>query len=280
MSCDVNQRRIDDVVSGELSAAAWSELRSHLGTCEACRARYDRAAMMARALDGGLDSILRPSAGELDRVGTAVLDEIAPVRKAGMRRFFEALSPSPKWTAAWAFGAAAVLLLVAIPLRPRSPGAGPSADDSPETLQARGTATAEQRGSVRAFCVGVDGTVREDKSCRVTEQLRFTVTNKGYKYLFLVGADDKSAPKWYAPTPPETRSVAISDGVDQPVGHAVRINVNHGVGKLRVYALFSNEPLESTEIERALSNTTVQGSRLLSQPQDVAQEMIGLEIKP
>ena len=82
------------------------------------------------------------------------------------------------------------------------------------------------------------------------------MSNPGsYKSVFLVGMDDDHAPKWYAPKPPVAESVPAPAGLqDTPVGGAVKLGVNHGPGRVRIFALFSDKPVRTPgEVRRALN---------------------------
>src|SRR5262249_37697919 len=83
---------------------------------------------------------------------------------------------------------------------------------------------------------------------------KLAVSNPGnYKTVFLVGMDDDHATKWYAPKPPVGESVPAPAGVnDTPVGGAVRIAVNHGPGRVRIFALLSDKPVRAPEVESAV----------------------------
>ena len=85
------------------------------------------------------------------------------------------------------------------------------------------------------------------------------MSNPGkYARVFLVGVDAEHELKWYAPRPPETESVAAPDTSkaaaetpDVPVGATIRLQVNHQNGPVRIYALFSDTPVRSSEVQVA-----------------------------
>jgi hypothetical protein len=122
-------------------------------------------------------------------------------------------------------------------------------------------------------------------SCNRSAQLKLAVSNRGgFRKLFLVGVDEERNIKWYAPRPPQSESVDAPVGdVDVPVGSAVRLEVNHDPGSVRVYALFSDEPLMSAEVERAIASLPPIGPLPEALPlarTDVLQRSILFDITP
>ena len=122
--------------------------------------------------------------------------------------------------------------------------------------------------------------------CARTTQLRLTVSNAGkFKNVFVVGFDDEFNPKWYAPRPPEAQSVGAPDGVDQQIGAAVKLGINHDPGKVRIYALFSDAPVSTQEVEAAADRLREQGkkpSQIESLPllrTDVIQKSLVLDVE-
>ena len=235
---DKYERLIEGMLLDPLSAPAWQELRGHLRDCTGCRARYDRVALAERMLHGGPAALATPSPASFDRIGAALLDGLAPAPRSAWKRVLEWLAPPQRWG-----GALAAMLVVAIlpvVLRPVP---------APSEFQARGGRPADRAAGVRAFCLDASGVTPR---CTRASQLKLTVSNGGgFGRVFLVGVDDQWNLKWYAPRPPEMASVPAPAGVDQPVGAAVRVGVNHDPGKVRIYALFSDTPVSASEIEAA-----------------------------
>jgi hypothetical protein len=236
---DKYERLIDGMVLDPLSAPAWQELRGHLRDCDACRARYDRVALAERMLHGGPAALATPSPASFDRIGAAVLDGLEPAPKPAWKRALAWLAPPQRWGVALA--AMLVVAILPVVLRPTPPDAN--------EFQARGGRPAERAAGLRAFCLDQSGVTPR---CTRASQLKLTVSNGGgFGRVFLVGVDDQWNLKWYAPRPPELASVPAPVGVDQPVGAAVRVGVNHDPGKVRIYALFSDTPVSASEIEAA-----------------------------
>jgi hypothetical protein len=236
-------------------------------------------------LHGGPDKAFEPSPFELDRIAEAVLDHSAPPSKSGWQRALQWFAPTQRWAAGVAMAAAALLLIPLLSNRPPTPAApGPKGSSGPvELFQARGGLPADARqAGLRAFCLDGDKVLPLDSKgsqpprCDRNAQLKLAVSNPGsYKSVFLVGMDDDHSPKWYAPKPtigepsgarrgapreavpsgvPETmESVPAPAGInDTPVGGAVKLGVNHGPGRVRIFALFSDKPVRAPEVESAV----------------------------
>lgn len=270
---DKYERLIDEIIVGDVPPAEWEELRAHLRGCSDCRARYDRVALAERMLSGGPAALYQPSQASFERIGAAVLDGAA-AKESAWQRLVQWLAPTQRWAVGVA--AAAALVLVPVLLRTSKPAA--------DGFQARGGAPHERSAGLRAFCLGAEGVTPR---CTRDSQLKLTVSNAGkFGRVFLVGLDDDWAPKWYAPRPPEIQSVTAPDGVDVPVGPTVRLGVNHDPGKVRIYAVFSDAPVTSQEIEAAAEQLRQQGktpSQVDALPllrTDVVQKSVVIDVEP
>jgi len=266
---------IDELILDELEPSDWQRLRTHLPGCASCRARYDRVSLAERMLHGGPRALDTPSSTLLRRLEGAVVDLAAVRSPPAWQRALSWLAPTHRWATA---AAAVAVVAVLIPFLLRAPA--PSSGD----FQVRGGASHERAAGLRAFCIGDDGVTPR---CVRAAQLRLTVSNGGkFQRVFLVGLDDEWAPKWYAPRPPEQTSVAAPDGVDVPVGPAVRLGVNHDPGKVRIFALFSDAPVMAQEIEAAAARLRQQGRRpsqidaLPLDRTDVVQKSVVLDVEP
>jgi hypothetical protein len=251
--CDANQRLVDEIVLGELPPAKWQGLREHLRGCDGCRERYNRVVLAERMLNGGPAALGSPSPAELARIGASLFAE---EKRSVWARAAAWLAPTPRWTAA-ATLALAVLLVPFVVLR--RPSLRPA-----DEFQARGTGapatSMERRGGLRAFCIEGDQVRALDERgrCSMSANLKLTVSNPGrFQRVFVVGVDGERSVKWYAPHPPERESVTAPEGIDAPVGGAVRLGVNHSPGPVRIYALFSDAPVRADEIEAAAAKGTL-----------------------
>jgi hypothetical protein len=55
--------------------------------------------------------------------------------------------------------------------------------------------------------------------------------------------------------------VSAPDGIDQQIGAAVKLGINHDPGKVRVYALFSDAPVTMQEVQAAADRLREQGRK-------------------
>jgi hypothetical protein len=273
MSHDRYIRLIDDMLVRDVEPGEWNELHRHMAGCLTCRARYDRVSLAERMLHGGPSALATPSSSTLKRLEGAVLGAAAAPLPA-WQRALQWMAPTQRWAVGVAAAAAVVVL---IPFLARSPAPH-------DEFQTRGTTTSHERtAGLRAFCIGDDGVTPR---CARTTQLRLTVSNAGkFQHIFVVGFDDDFNPKWYAPRPPEQQSVTAPDGVDQQIGTAVKLGVNHDPGKVRIYALFSDAPVTTQEVQAAADRLREQGkhpSQIESLPllrTDVIQKSLVLDVE-
>lgn len=278
-------RLIDEVVLDELRDSRWERLRAHLGGCPACRARYNKAVRATRMLAGGPAAVDTPSPQELARIGRAVL---GPEPKGGFSRLLEWFSPVQRWSAGLVAAAAVIAL---VPLVGKLTAQKHAAD--PEFQPRGGQHTGkpvnlyhngqpERPASLRAFCLDGDKVQPLDPlmppgaaalkafapKCAVTSQLKLAVSNPGkFQRVFLVGVDAARDLKWYAPRPPEAESVVAPQPKEGepgavPIGASIRLGVNHDAGALRIFALFSDKPVTTTEVEAAVAELGKRGGRV------------------
>jgi hypothetical protein len=296
-------RLVDEVITSELPAEKWDRLRKHLQGCARCRARYNKAVLAERMLNGGPKAVDQPSPLELDRIARAVLPPAnVPVWQRLLQWF---AAPTQRWVATGLVAAAAAVLVIPM-LRQGAPGVSAPA---PETFQPRGGKgpvelfsktingkTVERSAGLRAFCLDRDQVQALDPKgpaaprCERSAQLKLAVSNPGgFQHLFLVGMDGEHDLKWYAPRPPETASVAApkdTQGIDVPVGASVRLAVNHRAGPVRIYALFSDAPVTAAEVEAATQELEKQhvkaeaAGELPLKRKDVLQRSLLIDVMP
>jgi hypothetical protein len=249
MTHEAHPDLMDALFTDELPPERARDVMRHIAACEGCKARYDRMAYVDRVLGGGPSAIRAPSKAELDRVAGVVFARLAPPEtESALARFLRSfLAPAP-------FAAAAAAVVLAVVLVP-----SPNAPRDLDGFQARGSDLVKRPARVRAFCTGSDGApidLQVTPQCSIHGQLELALANPGgYRYAFVVGVQPDLSPRWYAPKPPETRSAEApgKDRGDVPFGAATRLDVNHDAGPLRIYALFSDDPIEASEVERAIA---------------------------
>jgi hypothetical protein len=260
--------------SDDKAAHKWQTLRAHLLGCPRCRERYDRVALAERMLHGGPGALSTPSPSSFARIGAAVIAQ-ATARPSAQQRLVQWLAHPRRWVAGVATAAALAVLIPFFVARQHG-----------DEFQSRGGARGERLAGVRAFCLDDNGVTPR---CTRDSQLRLTVSNGGkFRYVFLFGLDDAHAVKWYAPRPPETSSVAAPAGSDVPIGDAMRLGVNHDPGTVRVYALFSDAPVSSTDIEASIekmhttkpSLTSADADPLPLARTDVVQHSVTFDVQP
>jgi hypothetical protein len=277
------QRLVDEVLLGPVPPAKWERLRTHLKGCEDCRARYNRVVLAERMLHGGPGAIDTPSPDEIDRIAGGIFAEETPAWK----RMLQWFAPTPRWATGVAMTAAALLLIPLLSQSPSPPGVVPhlpTGSGPIEQFQARGVSTMSRQAGLRAFCLVGDRVVPlEGKEARCERQssLKLAVSNPGnYARVFLVGVDGDGAIKWYSPRPPEKESVQAPAGIaEQPLGSAVRLEVNHGRGPVRVFALFSDKPIKSDEVAAAVGELAKTGDALPLKRDDVLQRSITFAVE-
>jgi hypothetical protein len=239
-SCAHYHPMIDQLVSGQLARDDWRMLHEHAAACQGCRDRYNRTVLAARMLAGGPAAARR----QLPVEAAGIARMVIPVRPSLAQRLRSFLFRPYVAVPVAAMAAAAFLLI----LRPQG-----------EHWNERGGA--ERQVALRAFCLTEREVTALDPAavpprCSTTAQLKLAATNHSRRtHLFLVGVDGEHAIKWYAPHPPATESIVFQPGpaVDEPVGAAIRIGVNHRAGPLRIYGLFSDAPISADEVRGAVN---------------------------
>jgi hypothetical protein len=270
------EQLIDELIlsdeGSEESSPKWQTLRAHLMGCPRCRERYDRVSLAERMLHGGPAALAVPSPASFERIGAAVLAQ-STARPPAWQRMVQWFAPPQRW----AMGLATAALAVLVPFFvAHKSGEG--------EFQARGATRSERLAGVRAFCLDAGGVTPR---CTRSSQLRLTVSNAGkFRYMFLLGLDEAHAIKWYAPRPPDPASVAAPLGNDMPVGDAVRLGINHDPGPVRVYAIFSDAPVTTMEIEAAVDEmrqralSPSKADALPLRRTDVVQHSVAFDVAP
>ncbi len=290
------RRLIDQVVLDELPAQKWEKLRKHLQGCIGCRARYNKAVLAERMLHGGPHAAAMPSSAEFERIASAGLDPpVASEPAFALGRLLQWFAPTQRWATGLVAAAAAIALIPILthlnttqPVVEETfqPRGGPKKDEPVELYASHPELKPTERtAGLRAFCLSGDKVQALDPKgptpprCERAGQLKLAVSNTGkYSKLFLVGMDAEHDLKWYAPRPQGAQGVKMAgesvaapmvgpDGeqlVDIPVGPSVRLIVNHQPGPVRIYALFSDTVIKSSEVEAAREDLAKRGVKTTS----------------
>jgi hypothetical protein len=262
------RRLIAQSFGGGLSASRWRQLKGHLDDCDSCRALYEQHQRLERMLCHGDEAAVdRPTVFQLERNEAVILAGVAS-GEAPPRRL-------PAWAAVIPVivaTAAAALLMIGAPMEsdrvPLAGGARFADVELRDQLQARGGRYAESPVGVRLFRVVEakrSGEVVEAAAGRgssalaIDDIITFSYTSATdaatpHRYLTLVGVQSDGL-RWYYPGygDDEQQSVGIESGVvDEPLGDGIRLSVHHRPGALRIYALFSPEPLAKQAVAREL----------------------------
>jgi hypothetical protein len=238
------QRLAERALAGTLSRRGQRRLSEALAApdAEADREAYDQLARLFAAVEGTDSLVAAQHERILDQVtrGLAAAPDGAP--RAGAER--------PRRLALRWLAPALGVLLVAVGVALLIPRRA----DQDRDFQPRGSKLTPARGGLvglRAHCIRdgrivppVDG----ETVCRISDELQLSVTHTaGYTNLLVVGLHEDGGELWYYPVPPTGRSgPAPRDVEDEPLGQAIRLDVNHRPGTVRLAAVFSRAPLEAT----------------------------------
>ncbi len=259
------------------------QVHRHLAGCRACQRQYDALALADRVLVGdgaqedpaelpraGFETSFGDAAflGALDEMLTEEQQGAAVVDLSGRRG---PLSPTARWLSA----AAAVLLVGAGSwfAWQHLHGAGQHTsivDNNPGEFQARSAASAAAHGpfaqpKLEVFCArksaeGVELQGAKDAPfgllrCPQDAELKLAYANPSprLRYAAFFGVDQHGSIYWYGPTPAETGAVEVAHTSElRPFGESIRLAVNHRPGKVRVFGLFSVEPIDFARLRHMI----------------------------
>jgi hypothetical protein len=220
------ERWIDRAFVRELSPRKRRLLREHLASCESCRERWQRLALVDR------------------RLGGPVLPDA--VREA----IEEAVVPHPaRRRVAWAFsGGLAIAAVAAVLLVIRSPNT--------DTLQPRGSGEGGRTPGLRLFCVAHNGAHVVAEARAVSEgpapslrctigadlQLAYTTPNLEGLTMIVFGHRDRTI-LHYAPSAPGVTILLQRDRVDELVEWSTPLAARHDMGDYDVVVRFFDRPI-------------------------------------
>lgn len=266
------------------------DLMDHMREDAAAREHFDQLALASRELEqvsgegrssfersfgeasflGALDAMLEEEQGASNAAPT-VSPTIAEPRREQRAEVIELSTWFKVKQAAPGLAAAAALLFSLLAISDR--GVQPQPD---EGFQARSATHTTRTQSVPAapslalFCVtreGGDGVVFRGErefpfgvlACSKDSELKLaheTPTHR-FTHVAVFGIDHRGELKWYGPSPASRDAVEVSDKIVasklRPIGESIRLGVNHEPGKIRVHALFSDQPLDYGKLESLLA---------------------------
>ena len=289
MSLLLNRSRILRAVEGSLPPAAEERLRAHLRRCTRCRARYDNLSLAAEALALAAD---RSPAVAATRARARLLAALsaspngAPASTPTITNTTPAAAAGPSrrvgivWIPAAVVTAVAILVLLVQSGLPRPTRGGPAvpADQESSEIHWRGTAPGDTHdvpqpkgaGTLLVYAArkesdGRAGRVRlvaelpgsSDAHVSLTEYLAFGVEHlRTSAFVTVVGIEDhEGAPvHFYLPRPSDEPSRADANTGLIVFRPSIDLAVSHHPGRLRVYALFSQAPLEAALVRKAAAH--------------------------
>jgi hypothetical protein len=230
-ACGIGLHRLARLRAEELDDAGRAEVEAHAAGCPRCRTVLDRMAEEEAAWAKRAD----PAAASV-----AILARLERAPITGQTRH-------PRLAVA-GFGALATLLLVVATvsgpaIRPGSPGPG------------RETRIKGERIALQMFVDTPNGARRHDSASALTagDRVQFRYQAGGHRHLLLVSVDGRAISPLYPPEPGPSIEVE-PEGLRILPGSIILDDV---VGPERVFAFFSDRPLEFRAVEpdvrRALS---------------------------
>jgi len=273
-----------EAVGGEHLSPA--DIRAYVAESERARRYFDRLARADRALEAadGDDTTLDhpvPTSGFERAFGDALfestLDELAPHESEGA----DAVGSSQTGGGAkggdivsllggrartFAAAAATVVALgVALLWFENSP------PDEDEQFRARSAAeppedVPERSPRVEIFCVHRRGgdidfedasdTPGPELDCPVDAELKLAYDNPSarFEYAAFFGLDADGNRYWYGPSPAAEAPVSIEERTDTtvPIGETIRLDVNHSPGRVRIFGLFADRPVDYDQLATRL----------------------------
>jgi len=239
------RRQVDQLFVEGLSPPRHRALRDHLRDCDACRAHYERLRQVEERLFTDGEGL---SVAAQERLADLVVQPKgpAPARSA--------------WPTLGLALAALSAILLAVVLVPQ--GKDQRAPD--EDFMARGTQGTAQ-GGLNVFHVDPEHRavtrmtrVPEGAPIESGSVMQLAYSNTDFAHLVVVGLDAHYELHWYHPGSSAGDTRIERDVTDMLLGDAWQITAP--AGGLRLFAVFSNEPLDASTIEAAAAH--VSGAQL------------------
>jgi hypothetical protein len=281
MKHDAALRLIERSFLGDASPTQMVELRAHLDGCDSCREQYERLARVGPAARAVTMGRAEPSdeldRGRLERLAAGVLD--APVATAPTRR------PWLGMLAGAAAAAAAVLVVTFWPAQVIEP----------PVEMARGIPAKNDRESLvalRAFAFTEAGTVRElvqkgTEPPRVQSdellKIAYGNFNDDVASIQICAIDATGRSQWLFSEAGAGRAIE-SGKPSAPISGHVRIGDHFPPGRVRVFALFANAPVDIGRVSPLLQSLARRpdptATPRLPDLEEVLQDGLLLEVVP
>ncbi|MGM0555736.1 MAG: hypothetical protein ACQEVA_05070 [Myxococcota bacterium] len=279
---------LDRLFTGDQTAAGLGgervlDVQRHIAECDACRRRFDRLAESDRALLGRADDGV-PGEFERDFRDASVLgaiDEMLAQEQPNGQQATDggatvvSLTERSTWQrlAMPLVSAAIVLFVVGVSIWApnndfiRIGGSDGASDEAfqPRSATRVGDTRAYEKPRIELFCARqVDGDVQFQGSSDAPfgllscpDDAKFKVgyssTDSNLRHAAFFGVDRAGELYWYGPSPTRVQPWRIQPHEKiSPVGDTIDLGVNHEPGPVRVYGLFTPEPVEFGELESML----------------------------
>ncbi|MEE8409427.1 MAG: hypothetical protein V3T05_07470 [Myxococcota bacterium] len=260
------RRQVDRLFARGLSPGRHERLRSHLRDCDVCRHHYERVRGLEDALFDAPEP-LNPAA--LERIADLVVPPAPETRRSGKLSMFGL---------AVAAATVAVVALIAVPPDP--------------DLRSKSVGTLPPEGGITVFHVDPE-TRSVQRLARLPEGsplasgsvVQIAYTNTTFTHAVVIGVDASYGLQWYHPSSAEVSAGGVllrPAAADALFGEAWTIKAP--AGPLRLYAVFSRDPIDAAAIDVAVSALRQSGGSLRDADElpgiGAHQDSVLLEIRP
>jgi hypothetical protein len=272
---------------------AW-QVHQHLADCEDCRRQFDAVALADRSLacpdksdsaqlcdrqTNGFERNFGEASfmGALDQMLDAEHTRSDEAPEDNLVELSDQRANEPKRHKLRNFGIAAAVLLIGgaswFAFNQTHKGvAGGDNPASPSQFQSRSAAATNTYGALdkpemEVFCAehtpdGVQFTGTKDApfgllACPLDAEIKLAYSNSSSKlqYAAFFGVDQQGKIYWYGPTPADTGAVEVEKTSQMlPFGDTIRLGVNHEPGQVRVFGLFSPEPVDFVTLRQTVDD--------------------------
>jgi predicted anti-sigma-YlaC factor YlaD len=258
------RRLIDRHFRGRATPADEAEMRAHLPDCASCRGHYERHALLAE--------LARTSPNREDRIALGL--GLDPATRAGRR------APLVIWSFAGAAAAVGLAILVvrggARPIdsefTARGIAAVTDADGVPRT-DALLAPAGPQLDIYRVPLMGGKPVLAQGWLSPVDELAFAFVSAGAFKRAMVFGVDDRGETYWFFPEWHDPQDNPTALPIPPGTGLELPEAVHHDIrgSRLRVYALFTNEPITVGVVEERVKagDLTFPGSELVMKTLEV-----------